>query len=193
MALSYSNIKVELKEVLLNNKPSELYALSPKGTVPVLHINNTTVIDESLDIMKWSLKQNDPNSWLSFKQKIQFAIVEENDKDFKYWLDRYKYYDRFPENNRDYYRAKCDEYLITINQLLECNQYLLTNKLLFVDVAIFPFIRQCFNIDKYWFQDTYVQLTQWLNNIMESKLFLSVMDKYLEYDASHKPLITNFT
>ena len=193
MALSYSNIKVELKEILLSNKPSELYAISPKGTVPVLHINNTTVIDESLDIMKWALKQNDPNSWISYKKNIQFDIVEENDNEFKYWLDRYKYFDRFPENNRDYYRARCGESLRKLNQLLEGNQYLLTNKLLFVDVAIFPFIRQCFNIDKFWFNDTYVKLAQWLNNIIESKLFISVMDKYLEYNSSHKPLITNFT
>tara|TARA_B100001013_G_scaffold154358_1_gene91863 strand:+ start:130 stop:282 length:153 start_codon:yes stop_codon:yes gene_type:complete len=50
MALSYSKIKVELKEILLSNRPSELYAISIKGTVPVLCINNTTVIDESLDI-----------------------------------------------------------------------------------------------------------------------------------------------
>ena len=80
-----------------------------------------------------------------------------------------------------------------LNQLLECNQYLLTNKLLFVDVAIFPFIRQCANVDKYWFKDTYVKLANWLNNIIESKLFISVMDKYLEYNSLQRPLITNFS
>ena len=149
--------------------------------------------DESLDIMKWALKQNDPNSWISYNKRMQFDIIEENDNEFKYWLDRYKYFDRFPENNRDYYRAKCGEYLIKLNQLLECNQYLLTNKLLFVDVAIFPFIRQCANVDKYWFKDTYAKLANWLNNIIESKLFISVMDKYLEYNSSQRPLITNFS
>jgi len=192
MALSYSKIKVELKEILLSNRPSELYTVSPKGTVPVLCVNNTTVIDESIDIMKWALMQNDPNSWISFKQRIQFDIIEENDNEFKYWLDRYKYFDRFPENNRDYYRTKCGEYLSRLNQLLECNQYLLTNKLLFVDVAIVPFIRQCANVDKYWFKDTYANLANWLNNIIESNLFVSVMDKYLEYNSEQEPLITNF-
>ena len=192
MALSYSKIKVELKEILLSNRPSELYAISIKGTVPVLYINSNTVIDESLGIMKWALMQNDSNSWISYKKRTQFDIIEENDNEFKYWLDRYKYFDRFPENNRDYYRAKCGEYLIKLNQLLECNQYLLTNKLLFVDVAIFPFIRQCANVDKYWFKDTYAKLANWLNNIIESKLFISVMDKYLEYRAGQEPFITNF-
>ena len=192
MALSYSKIKVELKEILLSNRPSELYAVSPKGTVPVLCINNTTVIDESLDIMKWALMQNDLNLWISYNKRMQFDIIEENDDEFKYWLDRYKYVDRYPENNKDYYRAKCSEYLTKLNQLLECNKYLLTNKLLFVDVAVLPFIRQCANVDKYWFKNTYTQLENWLNNIIESKLFVSVMDKYLEYNSEQEPLITNF-
>ena len=61
MALSYSKVQVEIKEIMLSNRPSELFAVSPKGTVPVLCINSTTVIDESLDIMKWALIQNDPN------------------------------------------------------------------------------------------------------------------------------------
>ena len=192
MALSYSKIKVELKEILLNNRPFELYAISPKGTVPVLCINNITVIDESLDIMRLALMHNDPNSWVSYNKKMQFDIIEKNDNEFKYWLDRYKYFDRFPKNNRDYYRAKCSEYLKKLNKLLEYNQYLLTNKLLFVDVAIFPFIRQCANIDQYWFKVTYTKLDNWLNNIIESKLFVSVMDKYLEYNSKQEPLITNF-
>ena len=193
MALSYSKITVQLKEILLSNRPSELYAISIKGTVPVLRVNNNIVIEESLDIMKWALMQNDSNSWISYKKRIQFDIIKENDNKFKYWLDRYKYFDRFPEYNRDYYREKCGEYLLKLNQLLECNEYILTNKLLLADVAIFPFIRQCANVDKYWFKDNYTQLSNWLNNILESKLFISVMDKYIEYNDSQKPLITNFS
>ena len=193
MALSYSKISVEVKEILLNNRPPELLAVSIKGTVPVLCINDTTVIDESLDIMKWALIQNDPNLWTRYNKKMQFDIIEENDNEFKYWLDRYKYYDRYPENNRNYYRGKCDLFLTKLNKLLENNQYLLSNELLLVDVAIVPFIRQFANVDKYWFKETYAKLSNWLNNIIESKLFISVMDKYLEYNSSHKPLITNFT
>ena len=128
MALSYSKIKVELREILLSNRPSELSEVSPKGTVPVLCINETIVIDESLDIMKWALKKNDPNLWISVNKKKQIDIIKQNDNEFKYWLDRYKYFDRFPENNIDYYRAKCGEYLTKLNELLEYNQYLLTNK-----------------------------------------------------------------
>ena len=178
---------------MLSNRPDELFAVSPKGTVPVLCVNNTTVIDESLNIMKWALMQNDPNFWISLKKRMQFNIIEENDIEFKYWLDRYKYFGRYPENNRDFYRAKCGEYLNKLNQLLECNQYLLTNKLLLVDVAIFPFIRQCANVDNEWFKETFSKLENWLNNIIKSKLFISVMEKYIEYNSKQEPLITNFS
>ena len=82
--------------------------------------------------------------------------------------------------------------MVRLNQLIKCNQYLLTNKLLFVDVAIFPFIRQCANVDICWFNDTYPQLANWLYNIIESKLFVSVMDKYFEYNSTQEPLITDF-
>ena len=192
MALSYSKIKVELREILLSNRPPELHEVSTKGTVPVLCINKTTVIDESLDIMKWALIQNDPNLWFNINKRMQIDIIKQNDNEFKYWLDRYKYFDRFPKNNRDYYRSQCSEFLTKLDQLLECNNHLLTNKLLFDDVAIVPFIRQFANVDEDWFQENYAKLSNWLNNIMESKLFVSVMDKYLEYNWEQKPLITNF-
>ena len=50
MALYEANITVELREILLRDRPKELYNISPKGTVPVLQLNNSTVIDESLNI-----------------------------------------------------------------------------------------------------------------------------------------------
>ena len=96
------------------------------------------------------------------------------------------------DKTRDYYRSQCSVFLTKLNQLLDNNKYLLTNRLIFVDVAIVPFIRQFANIDKEWFQDNYVKLSQWLNNIIESKLFVSVMDKYLEYNSGQPPQIITF-
>ena len=60
MALAYSDITVGLKEISLKNIPQELIDVSSKGTVPVLCIDSSTVIDESLDIMIWALNYNDP-------------------------------------------------------------------------------------------------------------------------------------
>ena len=73
--------------------------------VPVLCLNNSKIIDESLDIMQWSLTQNDPDSWIIPNLDIQLKLIKENDSKFKYWLDRYKYYDRYPEHDKNYSRT----------------------------------------------------------------------------------------
>ena len=59
LALLHAKVNVELREVVLRNKPKEFLATSASGTVPSLKLTNT-VLDESLDIMKWALSQNDP-------------------------------------------------------------------------------------------------------------------------------------
>ncbi|BCX68517.1 hypothetical protein LAB08_R31590 [Pseudomonas izuensis] len=63
MALRYAGVAVDIVEVSLKAKPAEMLALSSKGTVPVLSAEGR-VIDESLDIMRWALSQNDPQDWL---------------------------------------------------------------------------------------------------------------------------------
>lgn len=47
-----------------DQKPSHMTRVSPKGTVPVLCLSEVEVIDESLQIMHWALRQNDPLQWL---------------------------------------------------------------------------------------------------------------------------------
>jgi len=192
MALANSNITVQLREISLSNRPQELYDISPKGTVPVLCLNNSTIIDESLEIMKWALNKNDPDSWIGSKMKIQEKMIDVYDNEFKHWLDRFKYSDRYPEHNENYYRDKCDEYLSKLNILLEGNRYLLSNDILLVDVAIFPFIRQFANVNIDWFKNSYENISHWLNSFIESKLFLSVMDKYPNYKDEPDPLMINF-
>ncbi|MEY4210086.1 MAG: hypothetical protein RLZ92_465, partial [Pseudomonadota bacterium] len=98
LAIASSGVMVELREIELKHKPDAMLIASPKGTVPVLVLEDGLVIDESFDIMRWALQQNDPNNWLSslnadeIKQLIAF-----NDGEFKQALDRYKYADRYPE------------------------------------------------------------------------------------------------
>ena len=192
MALANSNITVQLREISLSNRPQELYDVSPKGTVPVLCLNNSTIIDESLEIMKWALHHNDPESWIGHNKKIQLEMIEKYDNEFKYWLDRYKYYDRYPEKDQYYYRNKCDQYLSKLNIALEDNRYILSNHICLIDIAILPFVRQFANVDKKWFKNNYLYIYRWLNNLIKSKLFLSVMHKYPEYTPEQKPLLINF-
>ena len=59
LALSFANVNVEIREVVLRDKPAEFLATSPSGTVPSLKLTDT-ILDESLDIMEWALSQYDP-------------------------------------------------------------------------------------------------------------------------------------
>jgi glutathione S-transferase len=59
LALLFAELPVELREIVLKNKPSQMLAISPKGTVPVLQLPEGRVIEESRDIMVWALEHND--------------------------------------------------------------------------------------------------------------------------------------
>ena len=60
MAIAYAGVRVRLREVVLKDKPPALLEASPKGTVPVLIDVDGAVIEESRDVMRWALSQNDP-------------------------------------------------------------------------------------------------------------------------------------
>lgn len=64
MAIAYSGVPVTQVEVALRAKPETMLRVSPKGTVPVLVLADGTVLEQSLDIMRWALRQNDPHNWL---------------------------------------------------------------------------------------------------------------------------------
>jgi len=180
LAIIQSHTTVELREVVLKNKPQQLLDISPKATVPVLHLSDGSVIDESLDIMKWALGNNDPDNWLDqsiIKDINQLIFI--NDGEFKYYLDRYKYADRFPEQPERYYRQKAELFLANLEQRLSSQSFLCAEQCTLADSAIFPFIRQFANVDLSWFQASkYKYLNHWLNNHIESSLFLSIMKKY---------------
>jgi len=57
LALAAAAVPVELREVSLAAKPPELLAASAKGTVPVLVLADGRVIEESQEIVRWSLEQ----------------------------------------------------------------------------------------------------------------------------------------
>lgn len=176
VAIVASGIQVELREVVLKNKPQELLDISAKATVPVLLTTDNTVIDESLDIMRWALEQSDPDNWL---RNINDEFIANNDGEFKHWLDRYKYADRYPEQSEQYYRQQGETTLLTLEQQLEKTSYLSADNISFTDIAIFPFIRQFAHADLEWFQQSaYPKLRQWLKTFIESTLFQNAMYKY---------------
>ena len=192
MALAYTNIEVELREISLKDRPQALYNVSQKGTVPVLITNDDIIIDESLDIILWSLKNDKDQTWLSKNSDKEIELITINDTTFKKWLDRYKYHDRYPENSKDYYRDKCATILSEYDKQLCNTKYLMQDEISISDIAIFPFIRQFANVDYQWFESNYTHLTNWLNNISSSSLFKSIMEKYNTWNEKDKPQIINF-
>ena len=88
MALAQAGVAVELREVVLRNKPQAMLDASPKGTVPVLVLPDGTVIDESLAIMRWALAQNDAEGWLAqIDEPGLQQLIALNDGPFKQALD----------------------------------------------------------------------------------------------------------
>ena len=125
--------------------------------------------------MFWALAQNDPGNWLAGDTQL----VTINDQNFKYWLDRYKYADRYPERTMEYYRDHGGQFLNQLNQTLQKQAGLSGPSLTLTDYAIVPFIRQFAHVDKDWFINSqYVRLNQWLEAILDSELFQQIMVKY---------------
>ena len=197
LALQTSGVLVEIREIKLQNKPEQLLESSPKGTVPVLVLSSDTVLDESLDIICWALKINDPKNWLAAGQLNQFEIdkiLTTLEYDFKQNLDKYKYPKRFTNINKNLCRDKNLKFLIYLNNLLEKNTGLNCSYLSMIDYAIFPFIRQFRNVDKLWFDSLNLTfLKKWLYQIIDSKQFSSIMKKYKLWEPNQTPIYTNFS
>jgi glutathione S-transferase len=178
MALHYSGIEVEIREIALRQKPAAMLAASPKGTVPVLVLPDGTVIDESLDIMRWALAQHDPQAWLNDAARSE-VLIAENDGSFKQALDRYKYAERFPEHPQQTYRAQGEHFLSQLEIQLQQHAHLLGAEPRLADIAIFPFVRQFAAVDPMWWEASpYPALRGWLAHWVESALFDSIMQKH---------------
>ena len=179
MALKYADINVEHREIELRNKPQSMLHVSPKGTVPVLCAGEL-ILEQSLDIIHWALNQADPDGWRLADTTTAHTWINKNDGPFKKLLDQYKYPERHPETNHEEILAGAMELmLIPMETALQSSQYLLGKNLSWVDIAIFPFIRQFAMADIQQFNDLPLPaLKKWLNHHLESELFLSVMHKY---------------
>jgi glutathione S-transferase len=191
LALQISGLPYELREVVLKSKPAELLAASPKGTVPVLVLPDGQVIEESLDIMRWALAQNDPENWLNNGLvNDMLAVIAANDGPFKHALDRYKYPHRYPqESGNDVetfstaQRTKASRWLESLEPQL--NQgWLFSPQASLADMATLPFIRQFAHTDAAWFAaQPWPQLQAWLARFEASALFESVMGKHAPWKS----------
>ena len=189
LALASSGLSYELREVSLRRKPPELLAMSPKGTVPVLVLPGGEVIDESLDVMRWALRQQDPESWLqpgAGMLQHMTALIAANDGPFKQQLDRYKYPKRYASENggdlpgfAEVHRADAAIWLMSLQQRLARHGWLFGNAASLADMAILPFVRQFAHTDAPWFAaQPWPQLVAWLASFEASARYQGVMDRH---------------
>lgn len=183
MALTHASIPFEIREISLREKPSSMLKVSPKGTVPVLVQEGGTVLEESIDIVFWSLTTNDPDDWLGVDRAVVDTLIAENDGEFKSNLDRYKYPDRFPDLPQADYRAQGEVFLQRLEKMLNQNTFLMRETVSVADIVVMPFVRQFANVDRKWFDGAapYPKLRDWLNGMLESDLFFSIMQKQPTY------------
>lgn len=193
LALAVSGEPHELREVVLRNKPAEMLAASPKGTVPVLVLPGGEVIDESLDVMLWALRRNDRQGWLAPARGSlddMLALIASNDGAFKRSLDRYKYPNRYAEESTgdaeafaQLQRGLGAAWLLRLDGML-AGGWLYGARASLADMALLPFVRQFAHTDPDWFvKQPWPRLQVWLAQFEASALYAGVMEKHAPWRA----------
>ena len=199
-AILNTNQNVELREVDLKNKPKELIKISPKATVPVLETCLNEIIDESLDIMIWSIKNANMQSLLvnnnnNMMQEI-FSLIEINDNIFKYHLDRFKYASRFNYKDLEVHKEAGMEILLSLNKRLKTSSqegkslFLIGEKETLADWAIWPFVRQfrIANVLEFDQNKELKFLQVWLNYFFSHEKYPITMKKYSPWNKNREPI-----
>ena len=182
LALLHCGCSVELREVVLRDKPEQLLQASAKGTVPVLVLSDGEVVDESMDIMLWAVASNPASGLLNKQRQQQLDLIAAVDKEFKPLLDNYKYFQRQPQLTQLQHRQKAVNWLMLLEQRLATRRYLMGDVMDFADLAIFPFVRQFAHVDRAWFYGSELQHCQrWLQACIDTELFEATMKKQLPW------------
>ncbi len=182
MAMLVAKRDFQAFEVSLRDKPAAMLALSPKGTVPVLQLPDGRVLDESWDVMRWALADDDADGWWRRAQSAEnVALLQSNDGDFKHHLDRYKYPERYAREgmSREDARSRAvAALLVPLEARLQNQRYLGGTTPCATDLAIFPFVRQFAAVDAGWFDAQALPAVQaWLADWLSSTLFEACMSK----------------
>ncbi len=187
LALKLANIQCELREVRLNNKPKHMLEVSPKGTVPILILEDK-IIDESIEIINWVLDQNNifKDNISSEQIKITEQIIDIFDNKFKYHLDRYKYSNRYENADKKFHQKECLDILIDLEKVISDGNWFFGNELNKLDISILPFLRQFRIADPHWFDSLkqIPKIQKFLYNFLDSNLLNQIMFSYEVWGAS---------
>lgn len=190
MVLLHSKIQCEIREIKLSNKPKEMLAISPKGTVPVLILENGDILDESLGVMLWAIEQGNLRNLFNSGKKEILDLIKINDGEFKDAIDRYKYSSLYPEKPMIEYRKMGELFLEKIESYLEKNKFIFGKNISLADLAIFPFIRQFCRVDIDWFNSSlFKKIKEWTLFFEGSENFIDIMRKIKPWTTGDKPTL----
>ena len=185
LAIASAGLECRLREVILRDKPAAMLEASPKGTVPVLVLEDGTVIDESLDIMLHALRTHDPEGWLSPEDGApddMLALIADCDGGFKHHLDRYKYAARYEDADFEHHRREGAAFLKRLDDRLTSRDQLFGARISLADMAIMPFVRQFANAGRAWFDAAPLpHLQRWLAGHLDSARFKAIMPKFSQW------------
>ena len=184
-ALLICQIKVEIREIDLKNKPLDFLNKSKTKTVPILIKKNNEVIEESLEIILWALAElkNENIKKIYFpdsKREDIIGIINENDNEFKYHLDRFKYATRYQNINEAFHFTEAFKFIERWNKLLAENKYFFGDNPTIADWCIWPFVRQFKIACDSQKRTNYFEppIKSWLDSFENNIRFKSLMYKY---------------
>ena len=192
-ALLICDIKVEIREIDLKNKPLDFLNKSKTKTVPILIKKNSEVIEESLEIILWALSESKKENikliyFPENKKEDIFEIINENDNEFKYHLDRFKYSSRYENINEELHFRKTIKFIKKWNELLAENKYFFGDNPTIADWCIWPFVRQFKIACESQKRTDYLEppIKEWLDYFENNKKFKSLMYKYELWEPNSK-------
>jgi len=188
MAVLSAGLEVELREIILKDKPQAFLRASPSATVPNLQAGDLN-FDESLDIMQWALGKSDPHRLLNMPN-IGETLIAQNDGPFKTALDHTKYATRYPDLDPQFERARASDYIHSLNVRLAKHHFLTGDRPTLADIAIFPFVRQFAHIDRGWFDaQPWPNVILWLDGFLQSADFQKAMTKVAVWEEGSPPYL----
>ena len=190
MALILTSHTCELREILLTDKPDSMLEISPKGTVPVLQLEDR-IIDESMDVIKWALRSGSEKMHIlsEDEEAMSDSLIQLFDSKFKYHLDRYKYSSRY-QSIKEEHQEKCLEILNNLEQKIFNQPWIFGKLVSLLDISILPFIRQCKIANPAWFKSQkFKRVISLLEHFESSELFNKAMEEFELWDPKKSKVL----
>lgn len=195
LALMYAQVKFTWREVSLKDKPNEMFLIIKNPTVPLLLFEGGDFLKESNDIVNWSLNRNDPLDLLyRYRDSAidEVAFINNFIPKFQDAVSRYKYYNKEDGLLESDAILALHSFFDQIEGMLIKKKYIIGNYLSYVDIILFPYVRQAKVNNRELFATwNYPRIKQWVNYFESLYFFKLSMLKYPLWNSGQKPLIIN--